>query len=104
MAQGALVTELVDEGKRFIDQLKRDGFVVHEAFWLYDGTADRWRLYIAADEHPGGAVAAYKDAARSLSKTQPRWMDMNSVTLAYPSDPRTAAVREFQARYPALLP
>ena len=104
MVQSAMVMEnLVDEGQRFIDRLKEDGFVVHEAFWVYDAEAEEWRLYLMTDPSDKGGASLYKAAERSLIAAQPRGFDMNSVAITYPTDPRAAAVRKFNAEHPSRI-
>ena len=101
MVPSALVKDLVDEGGRFLGQLKQDGFVVHEAFWVYDPEIDEWRLYLMTNPSDRGGASLYKTARQSLHKAQPQSFDVDSVVISYPTDPRAAAVQRFQARRPA---
>lgn len=61
MDQVALVNEFVESGKRLIDELVNQGFVVQNAFWAKPTDSDRWYLYLVSpfvDEN--GAKLAYR--------------------------------------------
>jgi hypothetical protein len=103
MDQDALVTEQIQDGKRLTGQLRQDGFDVEGAFWLYDGEAGRWRLYIVTNETSKGTAAAYKTVQRTIYKLQPIWLDPFEVTLTDPTDSRVAAIRDFHAKHPTTL-
>jgi hypothetical protein len=54
----------INDVPRLIDQLRRDGFDVKAAFWLYTTEADQWFLYIASDAvNQGGASRLTRPSA-----------------------------------------
>ena len=100
MGQETLVTEQKVDGKRLVKQLRHDGFDVQGAFWLYDGDAGRWSLNLVTNERAKGAAAAYKIVLETLLKLQPIEVNPFEVVLTDSADPRAAAIRDLQTKYP----
>jgi hypothetical protein len=69
MDQGILVTNRIDDGRRILEQLARDGFDVVIAYWAKAEGDGRPYLYIASPvvEH-GDTLAGYQKILSSLEK------------------------------------
>ncbi len=89
MDTNTLVNELVEDGKKIVEQLPRDGFEVTAAFWLKAAEDGEWYFYIAS---PVAETERLSDAYRKLytiirSMPELRWIDPLEVKLIGPSNP-----------------
>ncbi len=78
MDQGALVNEMIDDGKRFLARLAENGIPVTAAFWLKEYDSGLWYLYLVTPLVPadGGTMAAYRRVGEVLrTLPQPRWVN-----------------------------
>ena len=105
MDQATLVEHQIDDVTRLVDQLRRDGFDVKAAFWLYTSEADQWFLYIASDAvNQEGITEAYKAVGRTMRRLPDLQIDRFQVKLVTPDDPVAKAVIDFQSKRHARLP
>jgi hypothetical protein len=105
MDQATLVEHQIDDVTRLVDQLRRDGFDVKAAFWLYTSEADQWFLYIASDMvNQQGITEAYKAVGRAMRRLLDLQIDRFQVKLVTPDDPVAKAVIDFQSERHARLP
>jgi hypothetical protein len=42
-----LLTEVIDEGRRLISELRKNQFEIDAAFWMFRSESERWRMTIA---------------------------------------------------------
>ncbi len=47
MAKTSLVDKYINDGRRLISALDRDGFLIDTAMWFYSEELDEWRLIVA---------------------------------------------------------
>ena len=105
MDQATLVGHQIDDVTKLVDQLKRDGFDVKAAFWLYTSEADQWYLYLAsAVGRSGGIAEAYKAAYRAMRQLPDLRIDRYQVKLVAPDDPVAKAVIDFVSEQHGPLP
>ena len=105
MDQATLVGHQIDDVTRLVNQLKRDGFDLKAAFWLYTSEADQWYLYLAsAVVDQKGIAEAYKAAYRAMKQLPALWIDRYQVKLVAPDDPVAKAVIDFLSEQRAPLP
>ena len=50
LVEEKLVEQKIDDGRRLLKELERDGFDVTVALWARRGEEKKWRLYIASKE------------------------------------------------------
>jgi hypothetical protein len=88
MAAELLVESRIDDGKRLIDQLVRDGFGVTAAFWVKADEDGPWHLYVASPrvvpEKPG---EAYAPLYASLSKIPDLQIHLSEIKLIDDANP-----------------
>ena len=105
MDQATLVGPQIDDVTKLVDQLRRDGFDVKAAFWLYTSEADQWYLYIASDEvDQQGLFEAYKAVGRAMRQLPDLRIDPFQVKLVAPDDPVAKAVIDFLAKRQTRVP
>lgn len=105
MDQATLVEPEINDVPRLIDHLRRDGFDVKAAFWLYTTEADQWFLYIASDAvNHEGFIEAYKAVGRAMRQLPDLQIGPFQVKLVAPDDPVAKAVIDFHSRQQARLP
>lgn len=105
MDQATLVEPEINDVPRLIDQLRRDGFDVKAAFWLYTTEADQWFLYIASDAvNHEGYIEAYKAVGRAMKRLPDLQIGPFQVKLVAPDDTVAKAIIDFQSRQYARLP
>ena len=82
MDTATLVNEQIDEGKRFVDHLRKNGFDVVVAFWVLTSEEGLWFLYIASPVvDADGLAAAYRRVYSELSRSQVRWISRSDIKL-----------------------
>jgi hypothetical protein len=84
-----LVSELIEDGKRIVEQLPQDGFEVTAAFWLKAVEDGQWYFYIVS---PVAESERLNDAYRRLytlirAMPQRDWIDPLEIKLIGPSHP-----------------
>jgi hypothetical protein len=105
MDQAALVDHQIDDAPKLLDQLKRDGFDVKAAFWLYTSEADQWFLYIVSDVvDQVGARASYKIVYESMRQFTDLWINPFEVKLVGPDHPIAKEVITFQKKSHSHIP
>jgi hypothetical protein len=105
MDQATLVGHQIDDVTKLVDQLRRDGFDVKAAFWLYRSEADQWYLHIAsAAVDQKGLFEAYMAVGRAMRQLPELYIDRFQVKLVSPDDPVAKAVIDFLARRPTRRP
>lgn len=103
MDQIALVTEQVEDGRRFVDRLVREGIDVTSAGWLrLADESGQWFLYVAtpiADEDP---LKAYRRVLALMRQmTRPFWVDPLGVKLISPTSPVAEWISGITQSYPS---
>jgi hypothetical protein len=105
MDQATLVGPQIDDVTKLVDQLRRDGFDVKTAFWLYRSEADQWYLHIASDAvSQMGIIEAYKAMGRAMRQLPDLSIGPFEVKLVAPDDPVAKAVIGFLSKPQARLP
>jgi hypothetical protein len=100
-----LVDNEIDEGKRLVDQLARDGFEVTVAFWVTTSDEGRSHLYIASPSIEAGKVGeAYRRVYASLSRIPGAVNWSSAIKLINDKNPIARAAADARDRFPAKLP
>lgn len=105
MDQATLVVHQIDDVPRIIDQVKRDGFDVKAAFWLYTSEADQWYLYLASDfvDQKGGSEA-YKLVYNAMDRLTNLWINPFEVKLVSPAHTVAKAIIDFLSKRQSPMP
>jgi hypothetical protein len=111
MDKAELVDEQIEDGKKLIEQLARDGFIVTAAFWIkfsFTGTGEPWFFYVVSKEvEEKGPQAAYRAVHASIHRiTGPwgPWISLSELKLVGPNDTLASQVIALQNRYPGKMP
>ena len=98
-----LVKELVEDGRRIVEQLPRVGFEVTAAFWLKKAEDGQWYFYIAspAAESERRNVAYSRLFTLIRRMPPPHWIDPLEVRLIGTSNPIARDVLAVHDRAPA---
>jgi hypothetical protein len=103
MAAELLVANQIEDGKKIIDQLVRDGFEVTVAFWVKTEEG-LWRLYIASpsvdNQRPGKAAPALYDSLRKIPDSSVQFSEIRLINAANPMAQDAVALRN----HPAIIP
>jgi hypothetical protein len=96
----SLVTVQVDDGRKLIERLARDGFPVSAAGWLKEAEGGSWYLYLVS---PAVDVDGIKKGYRRVhtairSMTPPFWIDPFDVKLVGPAESVGEAILDLQRR------
>ena len=87
MDTNTLVNDLVEDGRRIVEQLPQDGFEVTAAFWLKKAEDGLWYFYIvspvAEPERLNNAYGRLHTLIRRMP--EPHWIDPLEVRLIGPS-------------------
>ncbi|MGO9261263.1 MAG: hypothetical protein ACLQU1_33885 [Bryobacteraceae bacterium] len=86
MFKKVLVSDLISEGQRLLEALKRNRFSISAAAWYYLPESMEWRLVIvspAADR--SGPLAAYTRVQRVLAGTNPSQLTLTDIAVIGPS-------------------
>jgi hypothetical protein len=82
MDTATLVDEKIDDGKRFVEHLKKNTFDVVVAFWALTSEEGVWFLYIASPlVDSGDLAAAYRKVYSELSRSHVRWVERSDIKL-----------------------
>ena len=102
MDSETLVSEVLDDGKRFLEHLAHEGFEVTAALWLKASEDERWYFYIVSPlVDRDGLANAYRQlhtAVRALS--QPGRIDPLEIHLIGQSNPIAKQALVIQSRLP----
>jgi hypothetical protein len=84
-----LVGEMIEDGRRIVEQLPQDGFEVTAAFWLKKAEDGEWRFYVVSPvAEPGRLNDAYSRLHTFIRRMpEPHWIDPLEVRLLRPSHP-----------------
>lgn len=97
MDQGPLVTNLIEEGARFLAEFQKH-FSLLVAFWLKESDANRWHLYAAASDIPGNKIPdAYEKVLEVTEKMRDTDFNPFQVKLIEADDPLAKDVLRFAA-------
>jgi hypothetical protein len=84
----ALVKDMIEDGKRIIEQLTHDGFEVTTAFWLKKADNSRWYFYVVSPLwEKEGSFVGYQQLHTSIRRLGPEWIDPSEVRLIGPTNP-----------------
>ena len=102
MDTSTLVKELVEDGKRIVEQLPQDGFELTAAFWLKASEDGQWYFYIvspvAEREHLNDAYRQLYTLIRRMPQLS--WLDPLEVKLIGPTNPIAKDVLAIHTRVP----
>lgn len=88
MDTDTLVENQIEEGRRYLAQLRRNSFDVTAAFWVKTSEEGRWYLYIASNLFDEKRAAnAYRAAYGILHAMEPAWFSMSEIKLVSPNNP-----------------
>ncbi len=97
MDTATLVNEQVDEGARFVEDLKKSGFDVDVAFWVLTSEEGLWFLYIASPVvDREGLAAAYRRVNSEVSKCPLRWISRSDIKLIGSQNPIAVDAIDYQ--------
>ncbi len=104
MDQSPLVTEQIDAGQELIRKFN-DYKPVNSAFWLREGDAGEWYLYIISSEiDDSNFHLAYGELTKLTRRPPDPWLDPFQVKVAGIDNKFAVAVNEIQSKYVTLLP
>jgi hypothetical protein len=94
-----LVRDLISEGERLLEGLRRNRFPVVAALWSYFPESMEWRLVLAspAVDHQG-PLAAYGRVQRVLSGTNPSQLTLSDIALIGPESADYQNLRQVLSR------
>ncbi len=103
MDQIALVTEQIDDGRKLVERLVREGIGVTVAGWLTTSDDEGlWCLYIASPIRDESALKAYKRVQAVIRQMpQPFWVGLLDVKIISPTSPLAQRMLSIYRRYPA---
>ena len=82
MDTATLVDHRIDDGNRFIDELRQSNFDVSAAFWALTSEEGLWYLYIASPVvDTDGLSAAFRKVYSVLAQSQVRWVSRSDIKL-----------------------
>ena len=85
MLKKILVGELVDEGQRVIDELRRRRLQVRAAFWVELPDTDYWRFVVALPYvNRNGTFETYKVLREALEAIQPEVLSLEDIYVVSP--------------------
>lgn len=103
MDQGPLVTQVIDAGTRFLEELTKS-LPVQFAFWLKAEDESR-RFYIAPEQITDENVeVAYDEIIRAAEVLDDPWFDVLRVSVIGTDDPLAKRVAEIYQRYRGRAP
>ena len=88
MYKRILVKELVDEGHRLLEALKKNRFPLKAALWHYFIEAEEWRLVLVSPvADRAGPLTAYTRVQRVLARTNPAYLTLSDISVFGPLSP-----------------
>jgi hypothetical protein len=102
MDTNTLVKDLIEDGRKIVEQLPQDGFEVTAAFWLKPAEDEQWYSYIVSQVAERERM---NDAYRQLytlirRMPQPLWIDALAVKLIGPNHPIARDILTIHHRAP----
>ena len=89
-----LRSEIIDSGRRVVEQLDSDGIKVDAAFWCFMEEKDAWKLMLSLPELTSeGTRAGYKAVQKSLSRIPDPGITLTDIMVLRPSSPSIALLR-----------
>jgi hypothetical protein len=97
-----LLVEQIDDGRKVVEQLGRDGFETTAAFWVLEHGRSSWRLYIATPyvDDEGDTHDAYRRLILTLERVPSKWATIADVRLLTPHHPAVSAAVDIRDRDP----
>ena len=94
----------IEAGNRFLREFEKATRVV-VAFWLKEGEAGRWNLYVASDRFNEGKVGtAYGEVLRIAREMKDPYFEPFQVKLVGLTEPMVRAALEFYQTHPPKIP
>ena len=89
-----LVESALEEGKKLIEKLLREGFELMAAFWLKGTEKGSWRFYVVSSVADSKGIAEGYRRLDTAMRPMPQfnWIDPLEIKLIGPSDPIAAEV------------
>lgn len=103
MDQRTLVVEQIEDGKRFLDHLTKEGVPLNAAAWIKESESGRWYLYLATPlvAEGGAKMQAYRRILPlAHHMPQPFSIDRFAIKAVSPSAPLAKAIASLHAQYP----
>ena len=98
----ALVTEMIEDGKRIVEQLGQNGFELAAALWLKDTENSRWYFYVVTPAYDTeGSFAAYGRLDTAMGPLELNWIDPLEIRVIGPTNPIARDVLAIYASAPA---
>jgi len=82
-----LLERKINDGRRLLRELDREGFEVAVALWASTGEKGKWRLYIASKESEAAGFAAYRRVFAALHRLPSPLLTSDEVKVIRASDP-----------------
>ena len=95
MDQGSLVEMQIDDGKRLLEYLAREGVPVQGAFWAKETDGGIWFFYLITPlvTEAGGTRAVYFRINAVMDQMpEPLWISPLKIKVVGPTDPRARDV------------
>ncbi len=95
MAETALVSSDIENGKAVVKALDQAGITVRSAFWLYAPESSEWRLVLAMPEvRQQGPRATYETVSKVLAKSGLILaIPLRQISIVGPDDPLPRLLR-----------
>ena len=91
MAQDVLVETDIASGRVLLDALRRAGFEVSVAYWLFNPDSEAWRFFVASPE-----AEAPREASRKIVEVirtdRERFPNTSRIRFVAPDDPTASAL------------
>jgi hypothetical protein len=89
MATDTLVENLIDDGRKLVEELPQRGFDMTTAFWLRASEDNKWYFYIVSPVvDREGLAKAYRQLHPLVrAMPQPFWIDPLEIKLIGPNNP-----------------
>jgi hypothetical protein len=102
MDTDTLVENLIDDGRKLVEELPQRGFEVTAAFWLKASEEGKWYFYIVSPVVDAeGLAKAYRRLHPLVRKMpQPFWIDPLEIKLIGPNNPIAQDVLAIHSRAP----
>ena len=102
MDTDTLVKDLIDDGRKLVEELPQHGFEVTAAFWLKASEDGKWAFYIVSPVvEAEGLVKAYRQLHPLVRKMpQPFWIDPLEIKLIGPTNSIAQDVLAIHRRVP----
>ncbi|MCL4545469.1 MAG: hypothetical protein M1118_12880 [Chloroflexi bacterium] len=87
MASAALVGPDIAGGERLLEELRREGFSIFDAFWYFSAASGSWRLAVSTPEWDTlGPLGAYARAQQALLRVPQLKTPLKDIVLVRPTD------------------